>query len=305
MEQSEIQFSIGLGGWEHDVLDDCFYPRAGMSSAEKLAFYAGYFSAVEVRPTFWDDALAAPDAREWCEAVTGKKGFKFSVKLHKSFTHERTVRAPLVRTTKALLGEIARHNRLGAVLLQFPYAFTNTGTHRQHLTKLSELFQEFPLYVELRHASWNTSGLLPFLAENAMRPVHADMPKVNQYMPFLTGLVGDTAYLRLHGRNEKGWLLNGYDTRYDYLYNARELAELRRRTEALKGRCREGMVICNNTTGGKAVATAFQLRAMFHQGASQALPPMAYRAFPVLQELGQRSESAATLFDQPDLRTAV
>ncbi|HTP13377.1 MAG TPA: hypothetical protein VMM37_07085, partial [Bacteroidota bacterium] len=89
------------------------------------------------------------------------------------------------------------------------------------------------------------------------------------------------------------------------LYNGRELAELRRRMEALKGRCRDGMIVCNNTTGGKAVATAFQIAAMLRQGAGLPIPPMAYRAFPVLQEIAQRSEAGATLFDQADLRTAV
>jgi len=305
MDKRDIPFSIGLGGWEHDILDHCFYPRAGMSTVEKLGFYAGYFSIAEVRATFWDDSLGAADAREWAKTVGERKGFRFSVKLHRSFTHEGIFRAPHVRNTKALLAELAHSHRLGAVLVQFPYGFTNTGAGRQRIAKLSELFREFPLFVELRHSSWNTSGLLPFLAENAMRPVNADMPKVNQYMPFLTGLIGETAYLRLHGRNEKGWLLNGYDSKYDYLYNGRELAELRRRMEALKGRCRDGMIVCNNTTGGKAVATAFQIAAMLRQGAGLPIPPMAYRAFPVLQEIAQRSETGATLFDQADLRTAV
>ncbi len=305
METQDVQFAIGIGGWEHEVLDHCFYPRSGMTSAEKLAFYAGYFSVAEVRATFWDESLGVADAREWVTAVSARKGFKFSVKLNKSLTHERIVRTPLVRNTKALLRELAHHKRLGAVLLQFPYGFTNTGASRQHLTKLAELFQEYPLYVELRHSSWNTSGLLPFLAEHAMRPIHADMPKVSQYMPFLTGLIGETAYLRLHGRNEKGWLLNGYDSRYDYLYNGRELAELRRRMEAMRGRCREGMIVCNNTTGGKAVATAFQLAASLRQGEGIVIPPMAYRAFPILQDISQRQETSASLFDQSDLRTAI
>lgn len=305
MDHNSTQFSVGIGGWEHDVLDHCFYPRSGMSSAEKLAFYADYFPVVEVRATFWDDSLGAADAREWVSAVSGKRNFRFSVKLHKAFTHERTLPAGLLRTTNLLLKELARQNRLSAVLLQFPYRFTSTGANRQHLIKLSETFQEYPLYVELRHSSWNSAGLLPFLAEHAMRPVSADMPKVNQYMPFLTGLVGDTAYLRLHGRNEKGWLLNGYDSKYDYLYNGKELAEIRRRLDAMAGRCRQGMMICNNTTGGKAVATAFQIAANLRQGAELVIPPMTYRAFPLLQEIGRPKEAHATLFDQPDLRTAV
>jgi len=305
MDSNGVQFSVGIGGWEHDVLDHCFYPRSGMTSAEKLAFYAEYFSVVEVRATFWDESLGAADAQEWASAVSGRKNFRFSVKLHKAFTHDRAFPAALTKSTNLLLRELARKNRLGAVLLQFPYRFTSTGANRQHLIRLSESFQEYPLFVELRHSSWNTAGLLPFLAEHAMRPVSADMPKVNQYMPFLTGLVGNAAYVRLHGRNEKGWLLNGYDSKYDYLYNGKELAEIRRRTDAMAGRCNQGMIICNNTTGGKAVATGFQIAASLRHGTPPIIPPMAYRMFPLLQDIGRPKETHTSLFDQPDLRTAV
>ena len=305
MEMEKLHCSIGLGGWEHDILDHCLYPRAGMASTEKLGYYADYFSIVEVRATFWDDTLTGADAREWAHAVQGRKNFRFSVKLHRSFTHERSIRPALVRSTSSLLHELSRQNRLGAVLLQFPYSFTNTGGNRQHLIKLSGLFQQYPLYVELRHASWNTPGLLAFLAENALRSVSADMPKVNQYMPFLTGVIGDSAYLRLHGRNEKGWLLNGFDSRYDYLYNGRELIELRKRVDALAGRCQNAMIVCNNTTAGKAVATAFQISASLRQGAPLSIPPAAYRAFPVLQNICRPRGTDQTLFDPTDFRTAI
>jgi uncharacterized protein YecE (DUF72 family) len=305
MMKQEMQYLIGIGGWEHDILDGCFYPRTGMTSAEKLAYYADYFSAVEVRATFWDETLGPSDARAWSRAVQGRALFQFLVKLHRSFTHSRTIRPALVKSTLALLGELARQGRLGALLLQFPYAFTNIGANRQHLVQLAGMFSVYPVFVEFRHSSWDTPSLHPFLAEHAMRSVSSDMPKVRQYMPFLTGVVGDKAYLRLHGRNEKGWLLNAYDTRYDYLYNGRELLELRRRMEALGGRCAQGIVICNNTTGGKAVANAFQLIAAVRQGTPVAVPPASFRAFPVLQEFAVPRDGGHTLFDQPDMRSAV
>ncbi|MGA9119911.1 MAG: DUF72 domain-containing protein [Bacteroidota bacterium] len=305
MEQQLVHYFIGIGGWEHEILDNCFYPRTGMTTAEKLAYYSDYFSAVEVRATFWDETLTATDVRPWIAAVQGRKSFQFSVKLHRSFTHDRTIRPAQVKTMQSLLRELARHNRLGALLMQFPYGFTNTGANRHYLTTLAEVFREFPMYVELRHSSWDTSSLLPFLTEHAMRSVSADLPKVRQYMPFLTGVVGDTAYLRLHGRNEKGWLLNGYDTRYDYLYNGRELMELRRRLDALAGRCSQAVIVCNNTTGGKAVANAFQLTAALRQGAPVAVPPATFRAFPLLQDLCFPREAGQTLFDQTGLRTAI
>jgi uncharacterized protein YecE (DUF72 family) len=304
MDTQRTQYLIGVGGWEHEVLDRCLYPRAGMTSAEKLAYYAGFFNATEVRSTFWDDTLAPGDAREWVEAVRGARDFMFCVKLHRTFTHQRKISSAITRSVRGVLQELARHNRLGALLLQFPYTYTNTGAGRHHLVKLAEVFTGFPLHVEFRHESWQSPSLRSFLADNGLRPVSADLPRVRQLMPFLTGVVGETAYLRLHGRNEKGWLLNTMDTRYDYLYNARELMELRRRLDALSGRCRRVVVICNNTTGGKAVANALQLGCALHEGDRFPVPDAAFRTFPSVQELGAPMEQA-TLFDRPGLRTAI
>lgn len=312
MESQRMQYLVGIGGWEHEVLDCCLYPRAGMASGEKLAFYAGFFGTTEVRPTFWDETLSSRDAREWVEAVSGARDFLFSVKLHRAFTHRREIRPAMTRNVRGILQELARHSRLGALLMQFPYGFTNTGASRHHLVKLAEVFTGFPVHVEFRHDSWQTPSLLSFLTENGLRSVSADLPRVRQLMPFLTGQAGDVAYLRLHGRNEKGWLLNSMDTRYDYLYNGREIMELRRRIAALSGRCRRVVVICNNTSGGKAVANALQLACALGQGERVAVPAAALRTFPSVQELGVPQGSLAeslveqaTLFTQPGLRSAI
>ena len=304
MEASESQVMIGIGGWEHDVFDQSLYPRRGMSSAEKLRYYARFFDCVEVRATFWDGALSAQDAREWAGAVAGRSSFRFTVKLHSSFTHAMECTSVHARNTRSLLQELARHDCLGALLMQFPYSFTNTGSHRSHLVKLAEIFSGYPLRVELRHESWQPS-LLGFLAEHALLPVSADLPRMRQYIPFITGTVGDEAYLRLHGRNEKGWLLNGIDTRYDYLYNSREVRELTRRVDGLRQHCRRITIICNNTTSAKAIANAFQLQASFRRSKSVAVPPASLRAFPQLSGIAAPVEPSESLFEDETFRVAM
>jgi uncharacterized protein YecE (DUF72 family) len=122
-------------------------------------------------------------------------------------------------------------------------------------------------------------------------------------MPFLTGVSGDTAYLRLHGRNENGWLRGGWDGRYDYLYNAREVREIARRISFLTEKCRRVMVVCNNTTGGKAVATALQLHAAVGRDRKIPIPDQALSAFPVLSEIA-KPEPAGTLFPAAGYRKA-
>ena len=120
------------------------------------------------------------------------------------------------------------------------------------------------------------------------------MPKVRSLMPCTTSVVGDTAYLRLHGRNEKGWLLNGYDTRYDYLYNGKELREIMRRLDALSGRCARVVIACNNSTEGKSAANAFQIIAALRGPVN--MPAQSLRAFPFLRDIASAQSAQADLF---------
>jgi uncharacterized protein YecE (DUF72 family) len=285
MEKRPVTYRVGIGGWEHEALDQCFYPRLRAASLEKLRYYARFFDAVEVRSTFWDESLRAEDARQWVDAVAPNKAFLFAIKLHASFTHKRHVKPQVTKNVRSVLVELNRCDRLGALLVQFPYTFTNTSANRFHIVKLSEIFSGFPMHVEFRHETWNQPSLMSFLAENGLRPVSADLPRIRQYMPFITGQLGESAYLRLHGRNEKGWLLNGMDTRYDYLYNSKELRELVRRLQALSVKCNDITVICNNTTNGKAIANAFQLMSALSGGKSLPVPEAALAAFPHLGQV--------------------
>ncbi|RPH38103.1 DUF72 domain-containing protein [bacterium] len=309
MEKGEVNYLVGIGGWEHEVFDDCFYPHANLAPAEKLSYYAGFFETVEVRPTFWDESLKAEDAKPWIDAVAHARTFLFNVKLHSLFTHKRTVKRDVAENTQGILRLLQERGRLGALLMQFPYAFTNTSSNRLHLARLAEIFRGFPIHVELRHDSWHSPSLKNFLAENILLPVSADMPRVKHLMPFSPNVAGETAYLRLHGRNEKGWLLDNIEARYDYLYNNRELQELRRRLEALSAHCKQVIIICNNTTDGKAVATALQLTSMLRSDKAGmkplAVPAATFNAFPVLHDIATPYEQQASLFAASGYREAM
>jgi len=297
MQRESAVYRVGPGGWEHEIFDSCFYPQEGASPASKLNFFARYFQTVEVRATFWDDSLTAQDAREWIEALHEAPGFLFNIKLHSTFTHGKSLPPDLTRTVRQILQELARGNRLGSLVVQFPYSFTNTGTNRHHVIRIAEVFAGFPLHVEFRHQSWNQEGLVTFLRDHSLGVVGADMPRIRQYMPFITSVSGDTAYLRLHGRNEKGWLLNGYDARYDYQYNTREIREITRRLRGLDGRCRAVTVICNNTTGGKSLPLAFQLISALREGKPLEIPPRTLSAFPFLRSIAAPETGETPLLD--------
>ena len=305
MGTESTRYLVGVGGWEHEEFDECLYPRRKMSSTEKLSYFAQYFDLAEIRQAFWDSDLCAEDGRTWAASVADNRAFKFSVKLHASFTHRKETKPGVTRAIRGLLAELSRQNRLAALLAQFPYSFTNTSGNRYHLAKLGEIFRGFPVHVELRHESWGNPSLPEILEEHGLATVNADLPRVRQFMPFGTAIAGRSAYLRLHGRNEKGWLLNGYDARYDYLYNGREIQELRRRCEALATKCGEVFVVCNNTTGGKAIANALQLRAALHPSRTVSVPASALRAFPHLSDVARVSPRETSLFAEAGYHEAM
>jgi uncharacterized protein YecE (DUF72 family) len=292
METMGPRILIGIGGWEHEVLESCFYPDATRSSFAKLEFYSQYFSAVEIRSTFWDNALTREEAMAWAGAIPARRVFRFIPKLHASITHKRTLEPGTVNNTRMILDLLRERDRLGALLIQFPYAFTNTGANRYFLAKVTDTFKGYPLHVELRHETWNIPSLFDLLAEHAAAPVSVDLPRVRQFTPFFTRTVGQEAFLRLHGRNEKGWLLNGHDARYDYLYNGKEIQEIRRRVQALPKNLQQVFIIWNNTTSGKAVVNALQLTAGLVGGRIE-IPEQSLAKFPHLNDFARPADGAS------------
>jgi uncharacterized protein YecE (DUF72 family) len=296
---------VGTAGWEHEVFNDCLYPAPSLKSGEKLAYYAQFFDTVEIRQTFWDSTIDTGEVREWIQAIAANKRFVFNLKLHSSFTHKGQITPQAATRVRTLLQELAKADRLGSLVAQFPFSFTNTSVHRFHLVRLSEIFRGFPITVELRHISWNQPFLLGFLSENALHPISADLPRMKQFMPFITGVVGDHAYVRLHGRNDKGWLLNSMDSRYDYLYNSREIREIMRRIQSLLTKCKEVTLICNNTTCGKAVANALQLIGANRDSRPILIPSAALRVFPFLEGSTGNRETDQMVIPAEGFRQAV
>lgn len=282
MIRNGVQYEVGIGGWEHECLNGSLYGADTEYSLMKLRYYSRFFDVVEVRPTFWDGDVSPGDARQWMEAVEGNRRFKFIVKLHKSFARSIESSPELATRVRGVLQELQKNDRLGAALLQLPYSFTNTAANRFHLEKIGEQFRGFPLHVEFRNGSWDSPGLITFLKESGLQSVNADLPRIKQYMPFVTGVSGDTGYFRFHGRNEKGWLHNELDVRYDYLYNKKEMRELARRVEIMAEKVNRIMIIFNNTTNGKAVANALQMLSQLVDGKEITIPGAAAQAFPAL-----------------------
>jgi len=277
---------VGTSGWEHEGFDATLYQMGEADAIEKLRYYSRFFDTTEVRSTFWDEDISESDAKEWISAVEQNSRFQFSFKLHSSLTHKKDLSTARARKIRGVAQEFFQANKLGGILAQFPYAFTNTSSHRQYLTKLAELFRGFPMHAEFRHDSWDQSTIVRLLEDCQLRSVSSDLPRISHFIPCLTRQVGDVVYVRLHGRNEKGWLTNEMDSRYTYMYNSRELREIIRRVQLLATKAQKVIIICNNTPEGKGLANALQISSYVQEGKQIPLPPATASAFPFLLESG-------------------
>jgi uncharacterized protein YecE (DUF72 family) len=132
-----------------------FYP-AGMNPTDYLAYYATRFNSVEVDSTFYRTPSAAT-VSGWARKTP--EGFLFSVKVPQEVTHEKMLDGVdgefknFVETME-LLGE-----KLGPMVLQFPYfnraKFKSGGEFTKLLTAfMKKLPKGHKFAVEIRNKTW-------------------------------------------------------------------------------------------------------------------------------------------------------
>jgi uncharacterized protein YecE (DUF72 family) len=257
-------------GWQ-----GVFYPSEKRRGFDELAFYADFFSAVEINSSFYRPP-APGMARAW--AAKTPPDFEFSVKAWQKFTHatklgeETSIRerweapsAPDVDVFKSAIAPLAEAGKLGALLFQYPAGFYFTKTNAERLAWTLDAFRGFPAVVELRHRSWSdrrgdTESLLA--GAGAVWAV-IDEPKFESSVrqPFEPN--GGMFYLRLHGRNSAQWWEHGESwQRYDYLYGAEKMQALAKRIEQIAERrtARKILAFFNNHARGRAVADGLMLK---------------------------------------------
>ena len=70
--------------------------------------------------------------------------------------------------------------KLGAVLLQFPFSFHRTEENTAYLKKLLKQFEDYPLVVEVRHATWNENTFYSLLHERGVGFCNIDQPVIGR-----------------------------------------------------------------------------------------------------------------------------
>jgi len=285
---------VGMGGWDLEPFSNVFYPPRPKKNFRKLEYYSQFFDSVEVNATFYNTSLSPDHARRWLTDVSGKKDFVFTVKRFQGFTHTYTAVYSDVRAVHRLLEPLAEAEKLGGILIQFPYSFTNIKERRMYLMQLAKAFYPHRLFVEVRHNSWNSPLMYNFFQENKLHLVNVDLPGIKQHMPLTCESWNGAAYFRMMGRNVLTWDRpfvrheNGkylVSERYQYLYNERELEQLLTMIEQIRQRAGSTFVVFHNDPQANSLVNGFQLRHMVRHKHRVLVPDNLVAAFPSLKQI--------------------
>ncbi|MBI4479459.1 MAG: DUF72 domain-containing protein [Acidobacteria bacterium] len=295
---------IGPAGWSYTDWRGIVYPSYPHGSGKELETVAELFDVVEINTSFYRP-LRPEVSRVWLRKCAVNPRFRFTAKLYRRFTHERDASAAEEREFKEGIAPLMDAGKLGALLLQFPWSFKNAPENRQYLAGLLLRFHDYPLVVEIRHASWvmfgvmseNKPDVLHLLEEYRAGFCNLDQPVIGRSLAPTENVTAPIGYVRLHGRNYASWFAEsaGVDLRYDYLYSREELEEWQGRIESIAARSQDTYVIVNNHYQGKAVANAIQLRSMTEDKRFSIPPPLLAR-YPQLSPCAAPPVFEDTLF---------
>jgi uncharacterized protein YecE (DUF72 family) len=260
-----------------------------VKSAEKLSWYARFFSVVEVNVSFYRQVPAKTYA-QWASITPGD--FVFDVKAFGELTHFRD--APpdqIFEEFRASYAPLRDDGRLGGVLFQFPPRFTNSPQSRSYLRRIARLMAGDLSVVEFRNYSWlepeSTAATFALLEELGLAYAVVDEPQIpNDTVPPVAAVTDPSlAYVRLHGRNAAAWYRGRGGSRYDYDYSAAELEEWAKVVTGLAKQARAVHVFFNNNARGAGTRNALALAEML------GIAPEATPELPLAQ---------SQLFDPPD-----
>ena len=256
---------IGTAGWSYPHWNGLVYPKTIAAGLHPLETLARQFDAVEINSSFYQ-ALKPEVVKLWIKKVQSNPRFQFTAKLHQRFTHARLLEDAEIATFKEGLMPMLRAQKLGALLMQFPWSFKFTAENREFFIKLRRTFAEFPLVAEMRHSSWLAEEAVGTFIDYRVGFCNIDQAEYTRAMPPTALLTSGVGYARLHGRNPQN-SLGAYDKsaprqrQHDYLYSEAQLAEWAQRIETIGRYAESTFVIFNNDVGAKSVVNALQLKA--------------------------------------------
>lgn len=262
---------FGVAGWSYEDWKGVVYPRG---CKDTLRAVAERVDLVEVNSTFYG-LPSAKNCASWVRR-TEDLGTRFTAKLPQEFTHARRFDDALVARVREGFAPLVASGRLLGLLAQFSHELVYGEESRALLARICDGFRETaPLFVEVRHRSWNAAAALEAARSVGVGVLELDYPgMVGGFSRDVTGVRADgVAYFRLHGRN-RAWFRRGAarDEVYDWRYSEEEVRQLGARVERIAAEATRAVVVANNHFHGKAMAVVEQLLAHYRKGAGAPRP---------------------------------
>jgi uncharacterized protein YecE (DUF72 family) len=189
-----MAFHVGTMGWSYGFWKGNFYPE-NLSSREFLGYYAKQFGTVEVDSTFYR-IPRKQTVTDWKEQTP--EGFVFSLKFPQVITHVKMLKDCQEETAVFLDRVSLLKEKLGVLLLQFPYAFKE-----EKVPLLRDFLQSLPkshrYAVEVRNRKLLNDTLYSVLRDSNVVLAWVDSP----FMPELTEVTSDFIYIRWEGDRRK------------------------------------------------------------------------------------------------------
>ncbi|MDQ7778288.1 MAG: DUF72 domain-containing protein [Planctomycetota bacterium] len=278
---------VGTAGWSFEDWKGIVYPPDAGRDFKPLRYIADFYDCIEVNSSFY--RIPAKKMMQSILALAAHKpGFTFCVKLFQGFTHGagKSLDKEAVAAFRTGIEPLLAANKLGAVLVQFPWSFRFDAAAREWVKKVAAAFPEVNKVLEVRHISWGTEEAFSFMRDTGLNFCNIDQPASKTGIPPTTVLTGRTGYVRLHGRNSENWFKKdaGRDARYDYYYSFKELDEWVVRIKELAARADTLFVITNNHYRGQGAANALQLMSRL-LGKKVPVPAPMLEHFPELKDI--------------------
>jgi uncharacterized protein YecE (DUF72 family) len=300
---------VGPAGWSYSDWSGYVYPSRRPKGFHEATYLAEFFDTIEINTSFYQP-LRPDHAAQWIDRVAANPRFVFTAKLWQRFTHDiRSIKsgsaAAEEREVRIGFDVLRAAQKLGAVLLQFPFSFHRTAETLAYLTALLNRFADYPLVVEVRHGSWDSPETLEFLRTNGVSFCNIDQPIIGRSLGPTAQATAAVGYVRLHGRRYDTWFND--DTkipaqeRYNYLYSTAELAPWVSRVRKVGERAHNTFVITNNHFQGKAVVNALQLISIL-KGSKVKVPEPLRQQYPQLDAIADTPPAEPLLFPTKEVK---
>jgi uncharacterized protein YecE (DUF72 family) len=286
---------VGTSSWADPGFVKHWYPK-GIAARERLRFYADRFEVVELNSSFYATP-SRDNVERWVEITPD--GFRFHVKLHRLLSRHATkpdalppdlrdglelnsrgnvvlddeIQSAMVERTIASMEPLSDASKLGAFLLQLSPAFRPRDHQLDELDPILDGLAPHPVAVEFRYRAWmrekRRADVFAYLSDHHTTFVAVDAP-LAEHVPIMPPIDAVTdrrlAYIRCHGRNERGYMSGrSVAERFDYDYPDEELEEIAERARALADDADEAHVLFNNNARELAPKAARRFRQLVGQ----------------------------------------